>query len=347
MPRQIVIGLWNYDSTSRDNLRKGIGARFHQLEAVLAKCAGLRGPAVNPPPEVDTIVLAPEYYFTAQSPGGERTPLGEAERRRLEVLLLDLSRRFPRTLLVPGTVFHAKALTRPAGGPANKFGPDGTRSVPKHPDGDRRGRTADKLFAAMAGIGSSGAALWAGKDDTRRRIAWEGRTDGGDRIPSLEEQCDAVQDLTKTPRVVRNAAHLLLNGARVAKYDKQADFFETGGRAGPDDLVFVPGTRDQCPAAGGYRFGAEVCYDHALGMLKRRNPPGLDFHLLVSDYTSNKEEHMAMKKGGYFLHASTRLTETRAFLNRDGAVEEVGLDDLIDIGGGTLCVHRVEATPAS
>ena len=41
-----------------------------------------------------------------------------------------------------------------------------------------------------------------------------------------------------------------------------------------------------------------------------RKPANLHFHIVVSDSVPNQTGHMAMKSGGYFLHASTDHGET-------------------------------------
>ena len=75
-------------------------------------------------------------------------------------------------------------------------------------------------------------------------------------------------------------------------------------------LLFIPGTQQQCPVIGNnarkYRIGVEICLDHALGMLKNRRVPNLHFHFVISDYTATKDHHMAMARGGYFFHASSK-----------------------------------------
>jgi hypothetical protein len=134
--------------------------------------------------------------------------------------------------------------------------------------------------------------------------------------------------MDKTRYLVRNETYLDLNGFRHAKYNKQTDCFES--LSSPDEMVFVPGTRDECPVIGKHRFGVEICLDHAVGRLKRRNPAGLHFHILTSDYIDSEVAHMAMCDQGYFLHASSEPQETLVY-QRDttGAIKVLTGDEFI------------------
>lgn len=127
-------------------------------------------------------------------------------------------------------------------------------------------------------------------------------------------------DKTTAPRKVHNVTSLILNGKVWGTYDKHTDFYETKSTS-PDQSMFVPGTQDECPEIGDgvrkFRFGVEICFDHGNAVLKRRSPPNLHFHIVVSDSVPNNPSNMAMRNGGYFLHASTDHSKTVVYRRND------------------------------
>ena len=127
-------------------------------------------------------------------------------------------------------------------------------------------------------------------------------------VPSINKLADTLLDPNTKPRKVHNVTSLLLNGTVWGTYDKHRDFYEAKSLS-PDLSMFVPGTQDECPEIGDgvrkFRFGVEICFDHGNGVLRRRRPANLHFHIVVSDSVPNQEANMAMDSGGYFLHAST------------------------------------------
>ncbi|MGC4053358.1 MAG: hypothetical protein QM757_28995 [Paludibaculum sp.] len=142
-------------------------------------------------------------------------------------------------------------------------------------------------------------------------------------VPSLNQINASLRDTTKSPEIAKNAAYMLLGGRRVAKMDKQSDWGEALGNS-PDQMAFLPGAFKQCPELMGYRFGLEICYDHYLGMLARRNVTPLHLHLVVSDSVVNNMGNMAMSPGGYFAHASTDSSLSQLWRrNPNGSLENI------------------------
>ena len=120
-------------------------------------------------------------------------------------------------------------------------------------------------------------------------------------------------------------------------YDKHFDFQETRG-AKPDILAFLPGTADQAPEVDGLRFGVEICFDHGNAVLKNRGLGDLDFHLVVSDSISNSRDNMAMKPGGYYVHASSVPSRTIVvFRQPDGNLRDIPLDPAPCSNGMSYC----------
>src|SRR5262249_42792616 len=146
-----------------------------------------------------------------------------------------------------------------------KFDEKGLREKQKTTPETRRNRYAGKVHAVKTKLEQ------VFEDESQRNLvksSEKGVPRGKGQVfnsPSLQTILKTLADKTKHPRIVRNAAYVLLGGRRIAKYDKRADYAETRG-AFADDLAFIPGTEKQCPAIDGYRFGVEICFDHQLGV---------------------------------------------------------------------------------
>jgi predicted amidohydrolase len=299
MPNNIVIALWSH----KNQWNHPIATRFLILEDRLrmtARWITALGKDLTGP--FKAVFLAPEYLFT--EPAAQRQPLTEAARLRIEQDLLALSRKYPEILMVPGTVFYKKPLTRDQNSAQYKFDPvTGLRDKLKTTGADRRDRLFGKAMDAMFSIPAQRTA------DDWRHDDWvmNGYDADGHAVPSLNQIVATLGDTTNPPKfVVKNVAYVLLAGRRIAKYDKQSDWGEALGN-NPDDLAFIPGVYKQCPEIDGYRVGTEICFDHGNGMLARRNVTPLHFHFAVSDWVETSVGNMAMSAGGYFAHASTNF----------------------------------------
>jgi len=230
------------------------------------------------------IFIAPEYYFTKPNPSGDREFLDLTSKRMIEVNVKGLSKEFPKILLVPGTIHYEIEMT----------------------DADKVTTGYQLLQAAKNRILRENALANPKKvlDGTMHHRP----TGLFSNVPSMNVLADNLLDKNTKPRKIHNVTFLLLNGTVWGSYDKHSDFYEAKSIS-PDQSMFVPGTQDECPVIGDgvrkFRFGVEICFDHFNGVLKRRKPANLHFHIVVSDSVKNLDAHMAMKNGGYFLHAST------------------------------------------
>jgi hypothetical protein len=252
------------------------------------------------------IFAAPEYYFSQPSKSAFRVPMNEDAQVQTEWYILRLSRENPKTVIMPGTVYYEKKSFRDVHG--TKLDREKTTVVPtwNKSSKDRRHKAFSQLSDAMMRDFKD--------DDTLPYVGYSTDTvipvgPTGLPLPSMLTKWDALYE--KTPQLVRNTTYLYLNGTRHAKYDKQTDFHESLNA--PDNMVFVPGTQDECPFIGEYKFGVEICADHAIGRLRRRSPTGLAFHIVASDYVANNVINMSMGKQGYFLHASTHKEQTAVY----------------------------------
>jgi hypothetical protein len=306
----IVVALWTCPTShSEIHCQKSLAVKIAEMDKALKKShkrlLDNMGEISKTNP-FQVIFAAPEYYFT--EPGKIRIAMDETTKTRLEHAILALSRKYPTTLIVPGTVYYWKPMLKPSG--ALKLDRKNAQFVQTTATKDRRDKALSRLSDAM---------LRDVKDEWHRlAISEEGlatssyhgtRGPTGLPLPSMLKKMDSLME--RTSFIVRNATYLYLAGTRHGKYDKQSDYHES--LCAPDDMVFVPGTRDECPVIGKYKFGVEICADHALGRLKKRSPTGLHFHIVASDSVVNNENHMAMDKEGFFLHASSDPNQNHVY----------------------------------
>jgi hypothetical protein len=326
---ELVIGLWTFDGSYsfRDKLCAPDGSRTYSIDE---RMHGLDTAAQRIQNEVkvnsgtakiDSILVAPEYLFSDRTDTGLRVPMDEKTRLLLERRLLELSGKYKRMLMFPGTLLYRKQLIRPDEAQFKFNKVTGLRDEKKQTPKNRRQNYVLKFGRAM----DEAKELFEYADE-REGVIVKGIERGENNpylSPSLTKLHSALEDRLKRPRIVRNAAYVFLAGARIAKYDKRADFAETRG-ATADDMAFLPGTQKECPVIDGQRFGVEICYDHQIGVLRRRNIGDLRFHVLLSDPTKVKLGNMAMMKGGYFLHASTDSGATGVWSrNNNGVISKL------------------------
>ncbi len=325
MPNNVYVALWSNNNHATQSWSQSINERVRRLDTMLhlteqamkSVSADLN---VNLP--YKGIFLAPEYYFTRKHPHNVRAAMRDDRRLTLEQQLQGLSQKYPQILIVPGTVFYHKRWKRPKVDTL-KFDPrTGLRTLPKTSDRDRRERWIGQLDSYVGQVPPKRDA------NDRDFVSWQhtGYSAGGKNVPSLNRMKAEFEDEDGDVYAAKNATYFFLDGKRLAKFDKQTDYGEAMG-APPDDLSFVPAVFKQCPDLNGYRFGAEICFDHANGMLARRRITPLHFHIVVSDWAVTSTGNMAMTNGGYYAHASTNYGQSSIYMrNNMGAVENITIN---------------------
>ncbi len=117
-------------------------------------------------------------------------------------------------------------------------------------------------------------------------------------------------DLPNRSRMMRNTTWALLNGQVRFLYNKQGDFNEVVGTN--KNTIFIPGGRRGVCDIENLRIGFEICLDHNLGMLASELRPDKDpphIHIVCSAWVKNNSANMAVRHGGYYVHASTAATQ--------------------------------------
>jgi hypothetical protein len=125
----------------------------------------------------------------------------------------------------------------------------------------------------------------------------------------------------RTGYIIRNAAYVYYDNKRLLQYFKQVEHKERGKTQSGEisqaekkilNAKFIPGYKDgvfelRSKGGGMLRCGLEVCADHYNGQLKHstEGEQGVDLHFLLSDYSYNYVNNVAIRDNGYFIHAST------------------------------------------
>ncbi len=91
---------------------------------------------------------------------------------------------------------------------------------------------------------------------------------------------------------------------------------------------------------GGTTFscGIEICMDHNVGALRySESATDLQLHFIVSDHVTNKPEHVAVKEGGYVVHASTDVDVSGVFDHKFNSVDTL---PPVKLQHGSLTYHQ-------
>jgi predicted amidohydrolase len=273
------------------------------------------------------IFVAPEYYFVAKHPS-KRLPLTKAQKDDIEARLLQISRDYPKVVMVPGSIFYEEALTeqkvvqaksnalaaefaaRLRANPAAR----GSQVRPSALHPNRVPQSNDLNIVDTMNLPGETA-----REQEMRALELGDQTDGyWGRKKGL---INVITGLKAGDTRARNRAYIMLNGERVGMYDKHSDFFETG--KAPDNCVFIPGTNEQCPEIGGFRFGVEICADHRLGVIRNRGVADLDFHVVLSDFIDPHAGNVCVRTGGCYIHASSNLGASSAYVKTDTGYQKL------------------------
>ena len=296
------IGVALYTVKNSDfNFKLSIDERLRKLRTAVLAFNNWLGSVNQADLQLDNpfrgIFIAPEYYFTKPTLSGRRDFLDLLSKNFLDIQLKQLSRDFPRILLVPGTIHYDIEMT-----PEDKI------------------QTGYQLLKAAKDRILRQNALAKPRTVLEKSMS-HNPTGTFSKVPSMNEMATKLLDPNTKPRKVHNMTSLLLNGRVWASYDKHTDFYEAKSIS-PDQSMFVPGTQDECPEIGDgarkFRFGVEICFDHGNAVLKHRAPGNLQFHIVVSDSVPTNPGNMAMRNGGYFLHASTDYNESVVYRRENG-----------------------------
>lgn len=314
-----LIGIWthsNYDNIN-DELNVRLN-RFYKTLNLFASVVNKEKATLSEGNHVQAIFVVPEYYFS----GPGKTPISALDHDNVLRQLMQLSSCYPNLLIVPGTIYYSRDL---------------------YDEKERLKWLRDLTKAKQTA-----------REINRGYVINQDMILGQNKqvVPKLNQV--SVNVMTGKPIRIFNNAYMLRNGQILFFYEKTADFLEARG-ATPDKQVFIPGNRSGDAQTWGsqfpLKFGMEICFDHAEGILRRRNIPGLNYHIVVSDWAKTATGNFAMEDKGYFIHASTNYSESSIYYNSKGTMINLTTDKKywkyhsVLGGGGYLDYYSIMPPP--
>ncbi|WP_225413742.1 FYVE zinc finger domain-containing protein [Stigmatella hybrida] len=289
------------------------------------------------------VALFPEYFFaeptsTTQNHGrGDIRSLDEDEKDDFFRFVQQVSEKYPKVIIFPGTIAWHKSFTR-----------QGTRALHSHGPQIGTPKAISRYHKAAAALQTShqrafGVAYNPNSALAGNLDAWDGgyflpatsfnTASLGTVSPTLSvtlnpgtvmtryvnkysdtygSRVHQVQTFENTPsakqRLVRNTAYVFQGGYCKFKYNKQGDFHEVLG--GSNHFAYVPGVANGVFKLDNITFGVEVCLDHAIGFLTRNYPGTVDIHVVMSATVPINLANIKAGNGGHIIHADAVPTNS-------------------------------------
>jgi hypothetical protein len=368
---KMVVATWNRQQTMYD--QRGLAERLNDLkQAVQLTDDKMRAQNYDSDGFIKAIFAAPEYLFARKAAGAQWNgsaweqglrSYSQTLRDQVFLQLEALSKRYPRILIIPGTITWLPTVTEKQ---LNKLARaymyyliQAAAQIGIHYDANfwvaavrKFFKISSKDFAALSNeqiqnllSRTSGKLLRYGQIGVDQRIA----------APELPAML-AETAFSKTAAVImRNTMYVMLNGKKAYKYDKHANYGECAvgllndewrieNPIHPANVVFRPGIGSGTTVIEGIRFGFEVCMDHGLGTLSSLYRPGRDLpdiHVIVSDYVDFDDNNAVVRNGGYVIHASTHPDENAVFQKNPGKTAAPSLGSA-KVGGTDLRFWEID-----
>ena len=243
--------------TSHAIKKRTIDNSFLFLKSHMKNCNKLRVSNNN---AFDSILVAPEYLFShyakkkiglfKKNPNaGNRLAIPLNQKDNLLVRLKDFSKQNSKTLIIPGTIYFEENINT----------------------GEKKQEVSQSMlireFELKYGASKSQKNVRASKPrDDVKLMNYNPKTYGSDMEGKLKAFTKEMK--TQPVKAVRNTCVILFNSEVVARYEKKTGFNETYGKSNREGF-FVNTNKNSCPVIGGFRFGVEICFDHANGVLKK------------------------------------------------------------------------------
>jgi hypothetical protein len=299
----LYVGVLNYNTQSKqsDGLNKRktvISDGLAELDKFLKSTLSFKDNSRV----ITGIFAAPEYAFARPASSGDHTGtdirhLGEGTKVEVEKWIKEVSAKFPKILMFPGTVAWKKAMARDKnmyvqrkqalGSPLTasqlntKFtGKTQTRAQKAQADLQTNAQImfANDITWSVAshqyeGMGKAGGVQYYFTDvDTGLAVNgnpgkfWTDNESLANRKRTAPSTQDKLNKLGTATEMARNTCYVYLAGKKLLKYNKQNDYHEvldTGA------TVYVPGKRTPFVTVEGLTYGIEVCLDHVAETQKK------------------------------------------------------------------------------
>ncbi|MBA3312432.1 MAG: hypothetical protein M3552_05120 [Planctomycetota bacterium] len=342
---KFVASTWNRKTRGQQKIKGFIQRGEHLKSALKSTQAKIDQQKFNSEGLVRGIFVAPEYFFSAKYAGmtvGNRKmprPIGADSHAQLLKMLANISRMFPRILILPGTVAWKKPMNLREFGQrlAYHLGREQFRQ-PLNGDQLLRGLRAEWQWGVGGKIVNGEdrqdyeeangvempttlitdqefADIATSHPGFYTHMVATVENDGG--LGSAAHAALKRHNSSAVRHMMQNTAYAFLNGNVVFEYAKQGNYHE---EAGDGSLVFAPGAKSGVQNIEGIRFGFEICLDHNLGTLSKqlRNGREIDIHIVMSDWVGFSAGNVVARDGGFFVHASTEPSVAGAWRISNG-----------------------------
>jgi len=312
---RLLVGVWAVGTQTPPWIERDITARCVELENALKATETLRGKKGDP----NGLFVAPEYMFTldeAKRHEDARFQMDAADARFLKTRLAELSNRFPRILLVPGSIAFSKSLD---------FNENGAieRAMKWH------GQLSKHKVALASGAVSPHHLEEEAKAHKLKIGAFEKRA----------KEWVRTKGATKLT-IARNSAYGYLDGKKVFACRKRTELAEIYDG---NDAFYINAGESTVWKWDEVTFGVEICKDAADGYLSKVAKETVDVQIVIS--ASLETDHIQACARKYIVHAAQQEAEAGVFTDTKGRVPPLkntrtqiagfNLDFfLVEVGGG-------------
>jgi len=292
MPNVLVV-IWDFDTRKlripTDNSLVAIHQRIGALEG-MAKTAFAKNADQH---RLDyCLVVAPEYFFSKDMPD---TLLSEEEKETIRATLVDVSKRNPWLILVPGTTLWFKSMMRPDSrmlkretGKLKSWGQTRNINKPKY---------SQEMDAVVGEIPQ--------RDLLNKGIYGHYAKTTKAEIAKIEARGSEARD-----GIVRNTGFIIWDGNVFYQHKRYPNIGNDGLEELAEaqfwaDKIFMPGSYRETPAVRDLQIALEICAEHFIGATVLHKNNVLDFHILVSASIALAKARVGVKHGGYVVHADS------------------------------------------
>lgn len=286
--------------------------RMNWLEAAIAKSYEIsmqRCKASGPLQYPFGLFVAPEYLFAYTSLSGSHNPgdrrhLDESEKELRLQRLKEISKLHKGMIMIPGTIAWQKNFLR-------------TGAKQYHSKGLLAGqaKTVSRQQKAIDSVN-----FYANRQQLAPTDRLAGPL-GATPAPTTQEKLNELAQVGPLinfsgAALARNTAYVLLDGEVLMKYNKQGDFHEV---LNGNTAIHIPGKLDgrfqiktTNPEERPIDFGLEICLDHVYQTTGKEIPHlgQVDIHVISSAQVQENRANLAMKTGGYLVHACSNAAYT-------------------------------------
>jgi hypothetical protein len=292
MPNVLVV-VWDFDTRRlRIPINNSLVCIQHRIGALeyLAKTAFAKNVDQH---QLDyCLVVAPEYLFSKEKPASF---LSEEEKEIIRAALVDVSKRNPRLILVPGTTLWSKSMMRP------DFRMLKRETGELKSLGQARNINKRKYHVEMDAVVNEIPPT----DRMNKGIYGDYVRATKAVIAEMESRGPKASD-----GIVRNTGFIIWDGNVFYQHKRYPNIGNDGleemfGTELWFDKIFMPGSYRETPAIHGLQLALEICAEHFVGATVLHKNNVLDFHILVSASITLNRQRLGVKHGGYVVHADS------------------------------------------